>query len=373
MRAIIIEDEKPSMELMQIIMSGNPYLEIIGLFFSAKEALERIKELVPDVIFSDIELPDMNGMQLAKAVMHFKENIQIVFVTAYEKYAVDAFKVNAVNYILKPITEEDLNITVNRLLKNYNERKNVLQANKKNRIFVLGCFQIYGNSSKEMIKWPTAKVQELFACFVYQWGKEVDKWKLCDILWPESPPKKAEHNLHSAVYRLKSVLREAGIEETLVCKAGKYTLNMEQFTSDVWELKKLIDNTPLVNDGNVENYDRTLSLYRGALFGNEDYAWAEEMRERIERDYLESMKSVAAYYVTKKSYVQAEKYLRAAIEKDPADEEAVALMMNVCYHLGDKIGLVGSYKNLRHYLKQEFGVTPNESTGKLFHSLFQGL
>ncbi|MBU5483232.1 response regulator [Clostridium sp. MSJ-11] len=369
MRTIIVEDEKPILELMKMLINKNKHLKIIGEFSNPKEALENILKLLPEVIFIDVEMPYMSGIEFAKKVMSFDENIQIVFVTAHEKYALEAFKVNAVNYILKPITEEDLNVTVSRLLKNRNIQEINLEEDKENKIFCLGGFRVYGSLGNEIIKWSTAKVQELFAYFVYKNGEEIDKWELCDILWPDSPPKKAEHNLHSTIYRLKSVFKNTAIDNIVHYRSGKYRIDLEDFRCDVWDFQAFIENNPVVNEKNIMNYEKIIDSYKGILFGNEDYIWTIELNEKISRYYLTSAKNIAKYYTEKNFYYKAEEYLDKVIKKNPFDEEAHELMMKVYFNIGNRVELVSHYKRLNKLFKDELRIPPKESTKKLYENL----
>jgi two-component SAPR family response regulator len=90
---------------------------IIASFQSATKVLNEIKKLKPDVVFLDIEMPEMTGIELASNIVLINCDIEIVFVTAYNQYALEAFKVNAVDYLLKPILQKDINKTVKRLMK----------------------------------------------------------------------------------------------------------------------------------------------------------------------------------------------------------------------------------------------------------------
>lgn len=370
MRTIIVEDEEPSLRLMKRIISKNKYLDIIGAFTNPEEALKNIKELSPEVVFVDIEMPHMSGMELAREVMKFNDNIQIVFVTAYDKYALDAFQVNAVNYILKPISEEELNITVNRLLKKYNTGESKLNK-EKNTILSLGCFKVFGNFNDEGIKWPTAKAKELFAYFIYKKGKEIDKWQLCDILWSDSTPKKAEHNLHSTIYRVKTALKNSAIENIVNYEKGKYSIDFRNFYCDAWDFQTYIEENPLVNEENIYNYEKTMGKYNGKLFGTEDFEWCIELSENLEKCYINSLKNIAQYYIKKKIYNKAEEYLKKAIKINSFDEETQELMLQVYFYMKDRVGLVSHYKYLTKLLKEELDISPKSSTNELYKNLLE--
>lgn len=368
MRVIIIDDEEPSLNLMNFMIGKNDYLEVVGAYTSARSALEQLPKLQPDAVFTDIEMPEMSGMELAKAIRCRDQNIQIVFVTAYEKYAVDAFAVDAANYLLKPITKEGLSVTVNRLLKNFQNRKHS-GLSPKNRIAVLGGIDVYASEESTPVKWPTAKTKELFACFICHPGKEMDKWRLCDLLWPESPPEKALHSLHSSVNRVKTALKNVGIENILVYNEGSYRIDTREFSCDAWELEQYLESNPMVNEGNITSYEKTLDLYRGELFGSEDFAWAVNFKERIEHNYCAGLKKTAAYYLEKKRYAQADTYLKKAIQKNPLDEDAAAMELQLCFFRGDKAGFILFYDDFQRELMKELGIAPRESTKNIFLSL----
>ena len=112
-RAIIAEDEIPSLNLFKKqLLTTWPELDIIGEAENGVEAKQMIEELRPDCAFLDIKMPGLSGMEVARKTAGI---CRVVFITAYDQYAVDAFDNEAVDYILKPATEERLERTINRL------------------------------------------------------------------------------------------------------------------------------------------------------------------------------------------------------------------------------------------------------------------
>lgn len=362
MRTIIIDDERPSLELLKRIIGKNSHLEIVGEFTDAVSAIDQMDTLLPDVVFTDIEMPFLNGIDFASLIRRNREEIQIVFVTAYENYALEAFEVNAVNYILKPITEESVNKTVERLMKYYSPQEGPLQQDKRNNIISLGNFQVYGSEDGNLIKWPTSKVKELFAYFLCEKGKALNKWQLCEILWPDAPPKKASHSLHSAVNRMKVALREAGIEMIIECKNGRYRMDIQDLFWDAEEVISYFKRNPVVTRENVIKFEQMLELYQGELFETEDYIWAEGLRESIKKQCREAHNCIAHYYMTCKNYHQAERHLQKMILSDPGDENAAVCLMELYFITGNKVKLVQSYHRLDGYLKNELHIDPKDST-----------
>lgn len=114
MKAIIIDDKKRQIDYLEFIIEENcKTLEIVGKFQSPIEALKFLGSNSTDIIFLDVEMPEMTGFEFIEIVG--LDNLPaIIFTTAHSKYAVSAFKVNAIDYLLKPIDPNDLKRAVNR-------------------------------------------------------------------------------------------------------------------------------------------------------------------------------------------------------------------------------------------------------------------
>src|SRR5215831_11466175 len=111
--ALIAEDEAPlARDLAARLQSAWPELEIVATANNGPDALERARELRPDIVFLDINMPGLTGLQVAQQL---DPKPHIVFVTAYSEHAIEAFEREAVDYILKPVQDERLRQTVARL------------------------------------------------------------------------------------------------------------------------------------------------------------------------------------------------------------------------------------------------------------------
>ena len=99
-KVVVIDDERDARELLKIYLKEHPQLEVIGEAKNGSEAIAVIKELSPAIIFLDIDMPDKSGIEVLGALEVCPHTI---FVTAYDEYAINAFELNAVDYLLKPI------------------------------------------------------------------------------------------------------------------------------------------------------------------------------------------------------------------------------------------------------------------------------
>ena len=103
-KCAIVDDEPLAVELLASYVNKIPFLELCGKYSNATDALHGIGEEPVDLLFLDIQMPELNGLELSKMV---PENTRIVFTTAFNQYAVDGFRVNALDYLLKPISYAD--------------------------------------------------------------------------------------------------------------------------------------------------------------------------------------------------------------------------------------------------------------------------
>lgn len=111
-KTILVEDERLAREELKSLLKDYLEIEIIAEAKNGEEGITLIKELKPDLIFLDINMPGMNGFEMLKQL---DEIPRVIFVTAYDEYALKAFEVNAMDYILKPVDPERLNEAVQKL------------------------------------------------------------------------------------------------------------------------------------------------------------------------------------------------------------------------------------------------------------------
>ena len=108
LKAMIVDDEAPARSELRYLLDETGQTEIVAEAASVREAIEKLKEYPCDVIFLDINMPEATGLQLADALRRLKFPPAVVFVTAYSEHALDAFKVNAIDYLVKPVETDRL-------------------------------------------------------------------------------------------------------------------------------------------------------------------------------------------------------------------------------------------------------------------------
>jgi two-component system LytT family response regulator len=109
---LIIEDEKPARDLIKAYMDGNDGISLIGEYDNGFDGLKAVNELKPDAIFLDVQMPKLTGFEMLEVLEYHPE---VIFTTAYDQYAIQAFEQNAVDYLLKPFSKERFQEAIGKL------------------------------------------------------------------------------------------------------------------------------------------------------------------------------------------------------------------------------------------------------------------
>lgn len=134
-KIVLVDDEKDALRLLESLLEKLDYIKVVGTASNKSEALTKVIELKPDVIFQDIQMNGLNGMELVDDYRRYHYKGKIVFVTAYAEYAIDAIKKMAYDYLLKPVDVDELNSLALRLLADQNAlNEDIFAQNRKLKI-----------------------------------------------------------------------------------------------------------------------------------------------------------------------------------------------------------------------------------------------
>jgi DNA-binding LytR/AlgR family response regulator len=116
LKVLVVDDERPALDELAWLLGNDPRVGDVHTTDSAAEALRVLQEESVDAVFMDIRMPGLTGLELARVLSRFKEPPPVVFVTAHDEHAVDAFELNAVDYVLKPVRDDRLAEAVRRVV-----------------------------------------------------------------------------------------------------------------------------------------------------------------------------------------------------------------------------------------------------------------
>ncbi len=252
MNIIAVDDEGAALWALERAISEVEGENNLTCFTSAQAALNYAGENKIDVAFLDIEMARMNGLLLAKSLKEINGDMNIIFVTGFSDYAIEAFKMHASGYIMKPINsarikEELLNL-----------RKLTAVSEEGLQIHCFGNFEVFANNTPVFFSRPKAK--EALAYLVDRKGAAVSKKELAAVLWEDTPyTKSIQSHLHILISDISASLLAAGAKDILIRKRGVYAVDTKAYTCDFYEFEK----------GDV----KAVNCYHGEYMTN--YGWGE--------------------------------------------------------------------------------------------------
>lgn len=179
MKAIIVDDESYCADYLERLCTDMRGLTIVGKFLNVPDAQEYLSMNTADLVFLDIEMPGINGIDAMKELRLLCPGLGVIFVTGYEQYAMQAFKADAVSYLLKPCDAEELSHAVEKAA------KLLPPAKKRLEIRTFGHFAVFIDG--EAFRFSNTKAKELLAFLVDQRGREVSMEQAINLLWEDRP------------------------------------------------------------------------------------------------------------------------------------------------------------------------------------------
>lgn len=233
MRIIAVDDEKAALEiLLDCIKNVEDKADIKG-FLLPETAVDYAEKNVCDIAFVDVEMPQMNGMDLAHKLKKINPCMNIIFVTAYKDYSMSAFELHASGYVLKPVTES----AIKREMDNLRFPIACDYKDKGIRAVTFGQFDLYVNG--EIVHFGRAKSKELLAFLIDRHGGGVTKKEIAGALFEdEAYTRNIQDYLNKIVKELAISLREAGAEEILIKEHNYYAVEVNKFSCDLYEYEK---------------------------------------------------------------------------------------------------------------------------------------
>lgn len=369
LKAILVDNEEPAIDILKILLKKTGQVNVIESFLTAADALSKLQFMKPDVAFLDIEMPETNGLELAEKILKIHSDIEIIFVTAYDQYALEAFRVNALDYLLKPLLLEDVDQTVSRLIKRKGGSHTAPNALLKGRVYCFGKLCVFGPASEYPVKWRTSKAEELFAFMLQNKEEKVPKWKICETLWPDCSIEKIDIYLHTTIYKMKKVLTSANITFDFNFSNGCYRMSLPDIYIDIAEFDSLVCSNFEVTEDTIEKYEKVFSLYKNDYFEGNDYIWSLCKREIYSEKSCKLAAAIAKYYMKRNDYASAERTLKRILTISPLYESAHEMLLKLYFIRKDRVLFFTHYNAMQELFNTELGIEPSYSMKALYSSM----
>lgn len=267
MNIIAADDERIALQLLiSSVREAVPVAQVHG-FGSGEEALAFGSEIPCEIAFLDIDMSDMDGISLAKRLKQKNPKINIIFVTAYQKYAMEALSLHSSGYIMKPATKEKIEHELENL-------RHPVSMPTKYKVWIqcFGNFEIFADG--EPIKFAYRKTKELLAFLVDRKGAFCSNGEIIAALWEDDGDSvKKSSYLRDLKADLLTTFAAFGIDKTIRKQRGVMAISLDQIACDYYNWMQ----------GDIQ----AINAYRGEYMSQ--YSWGEFTLGGIERTATESM------------------------------------------------------------------------------------
>ena len=359
MKAILVDDEPLALiGLQKALESEISDIDIPAAYSNPKEAIAGALAHRPDVVFLDIHMPEVDGLKLGRQLQAVVPGVEIVFVTSYDQYAVRAFELYALDYIMKPIQMKRLNKTILRIREKLDFKQSLEQ--KETNSPLICCFNHIRfklpGMSPQMVKWRTSRAQELFIYLLHHRARTINRSVLLEMLWPDAEETKAVQSLYTTIYHIRQSLKTYKMDMISVDSGGEeagYRLDIGEarVDADVWEYE--LKQLGIVDASTVDDYERVLSMYEGEYLRHYEYIWAEHERERLRLLWLYHMNMVSEFYVKEAMLDKAVQVNRQIQLMSPDEEDSYFSMMKLYHAMDNKPAVEEQYALLKAKVEGE--------------------
>ncbi len=266
MKIICIDDEPLILNMTVALCRELPAKPEVCGFSNAADALHWLENHTADIALLDINMPDMNGIQLAARIRAADSNVSIIFLTGYSEYAVDAFRLHASGYLLKPVSKQRLTEEIDHVMQQRNTGSALPADRAQISVRTFGEFDLFVNG--QVVAFPRSKAKELLAYLIDRQGGSITRATAFAVLWEEGVyDRSMQKQLDVVIRSLRTTLKSVGAEDILEMKQGALRICPEKLDCDMYRFL----------GGDVA----AINTYRGEYMNA--YSWASTTEAFLDR------------------------------------------------------------------------------------------
>ena len=237
MKYLVVDDEKIILEGMEDTLK-----EIVGdtaAIYKASdpyEAIEQMKLHTPDIVFSDVDMPGMNGLKLAEKLQEINPDVDIIFATGYAHYSLDAWKTAAKAFILKPVSKSDMKAAIDKVIANRSKAAGggeggSSSSGKPLDVVCFGNFEIFHNGSP--VHFARKKSKEMVAYLIDRKGAMISTGELRSALWEEEEDSEEKKGyIRVLANDIRKSMEDIGIQNFLRNDMDCYSVDIKAMSCD---------------------------------------------------------------------------------------------------------------------------------------------
>lgn len=359
-RTIVVDDEWYNLEEICSLVEQTGCMSVNARCRNGEEALRETVRVRPQAAFIDIEMPGMDGLTLAENLLELDPQIKIVFITGWNQYAVAAFELNALDYIMKPVNQARFEKMVQRL----QNEINWIQPPQKRAIQIqcFGQYQVTADGAQ--VVWQRAKAQELFAFLLLNHDNFVHKDVILENLWPNCERSKSLPILQTSVCKIRNIFSSAKDEIKLTYANSQYGLFLSDVDFDLLTVENAIHGFRKNNAKTFESLETACRMFQQGLFPSSGYLWAEYYEQDMRRRLISPLSEMTEALENRPGKRLDALELLSRIS--PTDENAQILFLNLAGKLNMEQRIADYGIWLEQTLKNEYDADISPRTAAFF-------
>jgi two-component SAPR family response regulator len=318
-KVIAVDDEWYNLEELCGLIEETGFMSVIGKYQNPMKGLEEAKSICPQAAFIDIEMPEIDGITLAEKLLEINPAMIIVFITSWNQYAVQAFDLNALDYILKPIKAERFKRMVEKI------RCEIKQDIPfQSQEIIIKCFDgLKVSIGSVSVKWERAKAEELFAYLLMNHNHYIHKETIIDNLWPEYEPAKALPILQTAICKIRNIFAQVKNEVKLDYSGNRYCLTLKNAKCDYFEVENALARYNAEAESTYLAIKEACALYHEGFLAQQGYLWSIEKDEGIRKKLTVALKEIILKSSGEVNNTEVVWALKLLAEVCPFEEDAI--------------------------------------------------
>lgn len=350
-RTIVVDDEWYNLEEICDLVEKTGFMNVESRCQNGVEALREAARVRPQAAFIDIEMPEMDGLTLAEKLLEEYPEMKIVFITGWNQYAVAAFELNALDYIMKPLNKARFQKMAERL-----KSQTVPEETKRKNALSIRCFGGFeAVVNGQPVIWRRIKAEELFAYLLTHHGVFVHKDIILENLWPDYERSKSLPILQTSVCKIRNVFSSCRNEVRLTYADNKYGLFLSGADCDYLEMEGALTRFQSGRPETFAAVESACEAFQKGLFAGCGYLWSEGIQEDLRQRLTSILHVIARNYRIQPDNACGLETLKQLSRLSPADSDAQLLYLNTLRACGKKDEIARHGKWLRETLQTDYG------------------
>lgn len=352
--AIVVDDEWYILEEISDMVEQTGFIRVVKKYQDPVKVLEDVADISPRVAFIDIEMPEMDGITLAEKLLERDPSLLVAFITSWNQYAVQAFDLNALDYIMKPVKVERFN----RMAEKIRNEISLKMPDQSSRLRIKCFSQLEASVGGIPVKWMRAKAEELFAYLLMNHGSYIHKEMIIENVWPGYDPVRALPILQTSICKIRNVFAQVRSSVTLDYSGSRYCLMITNAQCDYLDIERALSDYAPGDEATYAAVEKACELFGEGFLAQQGYLWSLEKDESLRRRLVLALQGIISNH-SRQTNEETARLLRLLAALTPDDEQVNYKLLKTLEGLVDHQGVVRHYQWLEKILRDKYDTIPS--------------